>query len=278
MDRVTQALPRLLLVDDEQNVIEGLSRRLRRDYRIFAANDGEEAMRLLEREGEMHIVVSDMRMPNMNGAQLLAEVRKTYPDMIRILLTGQADLEAAIAAVNEGQIFRFLAKPCPAEVMRGVLRSAMRQHELLNSEHVLLEKTLCGTLSALSDVLASSMPDVFGKLTRLRDRAAQLAAALGLPDVWRFEAAAMLSQVPAELLGTIPRLEPVCDLVAMSFGGDSQGVPPMIEAQVLRLCADYDALRTSTGSPSEAAARLREHAQGYDPKLLKAFFEGLQDS
>jgi response regulator RpfG family c-di-GMP phosphodiesterase len=298
--------PRLLLVDDEPNVIEGLSRRLRREFQIFAANDGAQALRLLEQEGEMHIIVSDMRMPNMNGAQLLSEARKWYPDMIRILLTGQADLDSAITAVNEGQIFRFLAKPCPADVMRGVLQAAMRQHELVNAERVLLDKTLRGALQALSDVLALAMPEAFGKATRIRTHAVALAKAVGLEDVWRIEVAATLSQVGAitlspalasklyhgerlnaeeqssvarlpviaiELLSTIPRLEPVCDLISMGFAHDQQGVPPSTEAQVLRLCAEYDTLSATTRSAGEAAARLQQQAHGYDPQVLKAFFE-----
>jgi len=303
---VAQTPPRLLLVDDEPNVIEGLTRRLRRDYQIFSANDGAQALRLLEQEGEMHVIVSDMRMPNMNGAQLLSEVRKWYPDMIRILLTGQADLESAIVAVNEGQIFRFLAKPCPAEVMKTVLTAAMRQHELVTAERVLLDKTLRGALQALSDVLALAMPEAFGKAMRIRTQAAAVAKAVGLEDVWRLEIAATLSQVGAitlspalasklyhgerltteeqaavarlpviaiELLSTIPRLEPVCDLITHGFAADQVGPPASTEAQVLRLCADFEALSTITRSAGEAAARLQQQAQGYDPAVLKAFFE-----
>jgi CheY-like chemotaxis protein len=303
---VTESLPRLLLVDDEPNVTEGLTRRLRRDYQIFSAQDGAQALRLLEQEGEMHIIVSDMRMPNMNGAQLLSEVRKWYPDMIRILLTGQADLESAIAAVNEGQIFRFLAKPCPPEVMKGVLQAAMRQHELVNSERVLLDKTLRGALQMLSDVLALAMPEAFGKATRIRTHATAIAKAVGLEDAWRLEAAATLSQVGAitlspalasklyhgermtsdeqlavgrlpliaiELLSTIPRLEPVCDLISMGFASEAGQVPASTEAQILKLCAEFDALSTTSRSASEAAARLQHDAKGYDPAVLAALFE-----
>jgi response regulator RpfG family c-di-GMP phosphodiesterase len=303
---LTAALPRLLLVDDEPNVIEGLSRRLRREYEIFSAGDGMQALRLLEQEGEMHIIVSDMRMPHMNGAELLSECRKWYPDMVRILLTGQADVESAISAVNEGQIFRFLSKPCPAEVLRGVLRAAMRQHELVTAERVLLDKTLRGALQALSDVLALAMPEAFGKATRIRGHAVALAKACGIEDVWRVEVAATLSQVGAitlspgiahklyhgerlnaeeltavqrlpliaiELLSTIPRMEPVCDLIGAGFGADQVGPPPSIEAQVLRLCADYDALSATARSAGDALARMQAQSTGYDAAVLKAFFE-----
>jgi response regulator RpfG family c-di-GMP phosphodiesterase len=292
-------------VDDEPNVIEGLSRRLRRDYQIFSAQDGAQALRLLEQEGEMHVIISDMRMPNMNGAQLLSEARRWYPEMIRILLTGQADLDSAIQAVNEGQIFRFLAKPCPADVVKSVLQAAMRQHELVTAERVLLENTLRGALHALSEVLALAMPEAFGRATRIRTHAAAIAKAVGLEDAWRIEAAASLSQVGAitlspavasklyhgerltaeeqaaaaklptfaiELLSTIPRLEPVCDLIAMCFSPDSNKVPASTEAQVLKLCAEFDALSTTMKSGSEAAMRMQADSHGYDPQVLQAFF------
>jgi response regulator RpfG family c-di-GMP phosphodiesterase len=296
----------LLLVDDEQNVIEGVSRILRREYTIFSANDGVQALRLLDREGEMHIIVSDMRMPNMDGAALLSKVRRDYPDMIRILLTGQADLNSAIAAVNDGQIFRFLTKPCPGETMRSVLQAAMRQHQLIDAERVLLEKTLRGSLHALSEVLALAMPEAFGVATRIRNHATALAKAVGLEEVWRLETAATLSQVGAivlepgvatklyqgellspeeqasvdrlpdvaiELLKTIPRLEPVRDLIAYGFKFNQRGVPPSTEAQILRLCAEFDALSTRTRSTADALAKLQQQSHGYDPDVLKAFFE-----
>lgn len=300
----------MLLVDDEPNVIEGLTRRLRRDFQIFSAGDGAQALRLLEQEGEMDVIISDMRMPNMNGAQLLAEVRRFYPDMIRILLTGQADLESAIQAVNEGQIFRFLAKPCPADIVKTVLQAAMRQHELVNAERVLLDKTLRGALHVLAEVLALAMPEAFGKSTRIRAHAAAIAKAVGLEDVWRIEAAATLSQVGAitlhpqtasklyhgerltadeqvsvarlpsfaiELLSTIPRLESVCDLIAMGFAGEPNKVPAATEAQVLKLSAEFDALSTTLKSPANALSHLQANTQGYDPQVLQAFFELIND-
>ena len=303
---MTATLPRLLLVDDEPNVIEGIARLLRREYTIFSANDGAQALRLLEQEGEMHILVSDMRMPNLDGAQLLSKARESYPDMIRILLTGQADMKSAIAAVNEGQIFRFLTKPCPSDSVRSVLQAALRQHELIAAERTLLEKTLRGSLQALSEVLALAMPEAFGVATRIRNHATAVAKAAGLEEVWRIEAAATLSQVGAitlepavatklyqgerlspdeqaavdrlpgvaiELLKTIPRLEPVCELIRYGFGPDQRGVPPSIEGQVLRLCAEFDALSTRTRTNAEALAKLQQQSHGYDADVMKAFFE-----
>jgi DNA-binding response OmpR family regulator len=297
---MTEALPRLLLVDDEPNVIEGLTRRLRREYQIYCAHDGAQALRVLEEQGEMHVIVTDMRMPIMNGAALLADVCKLYPDMVRILLTGQTDLEPAIAAVNEGQIFRFLVKPCPTDVLRTQLRAAMRQHELVMSERVLLEQTLRGAVQALTDVLALALPEAFGKATRIRQRVHQIAEAVGLQDAWRLEVAATLSQVGAvtlnaetatklyhgqtltaeehvavdrlpaiavDLLKHIPRMQPVCDLIALGFSAHSS-MPRAVEAQVLRICAEFDALCSSRVSAADALTQLQ--LKGYDESVLTA--------
>src|SRR4051812_5630356 len=105
---------RVLCVDDEPNVLEGLTRVLHRKCILLTATSGREAMTILAGSAPIHVIVSDMRMPEMNGAKLLAECRRCSPDTVRLLLTGHADMQAAISAVNEGQVFRFLTKPCPA--------------------------------------------------------------------------------------------------------------------------------------------------------------------
>lgn len=99
-----------------------------------------------------------MQMPNMNGAAFLTEVRKRCSDVSRVLLTAQADIESACAAVNRGQTFRFLTKPCPPEELRAALNDAVAQHRLITSERVLLEQTLVGSVRALSEVLALVHP------------------------------------------------------------------------------------------------------------------------
>lgn len=297
-------LPRLLLVDDEPNVIDGLRRRLRPEYQIFAANDGASALRLLEQEGEMHVIMSDMRMPGMNGAALLAETNKLYPDMVRVLLTGHSDMQSAIAAINEGQIFRFLVKPCSGDTMRMQLKAAVRQHELVSSERVLLEQTLRGAVHALSEILSLAMPEAFGRATRVRERARLLAERAGIQDRWRIDVAAVLSQVGAvtlssetatklyrgqaltateqaavdqlpaialEVLDKIPRLEAVKELITTSFAAHTDSVPRSLEAQALRICVEYDALHDSGLAGNDALASLRR--RGFHEELLSALAE-----
>jgi response regulator RpfG family c-di-GMP phosphodiesterase len=136
-----------------------------------------------------------MRMPEMDGAEFLSRVRERTPDVPRILLTGQSDMAQAIAAVNHGQIFRFLTKPCPAETLLAALRAAVEQQRLVTAERVLLEQTLRGSIKALIDVMSLANPLAFGRALRLKQHAAELVAALGLPGAWHIEVAAMLSQV-----------------------------------------------------------------------------------
>lgn len=301
---MTVSVPRLLLVDDEPQVIEGISRRLRREFQIFAAHDGAEALQVLKAHGEMHVIVSDMRMPVMDGAALLAEARNVYPDMIRILLTGHADLPSAVAAVNDGQVFRFLLKPCPTDVLRAQLQAAMTQYELVHAERVLLQQTLRGAIQTLSEVLAMAMPEAFGRAARIRQRAKLLAEAVNIQDYWRIEVAATLSQLGAvtlraetvsklyhgkqlsqeeetavarlpriavELLASIPRMQSVCELITLGFSGEYSGVPTSLEAQVLRLCNDHEALVTAGSSNPEAIDTLRQ--RGFDITLINTLTE-----
>src|ERR1700690_3223227 len=103
---------KILFVDDEGAVLEGYQRMLHNDFQIETAVGGAEALTKLESSGPFAVVVADMRMPHMSGAQLLAKVTIKFPGVMRIMLTGDSDVQTAVKAVNEGNIFRFLTKPC----------------------------------------------------------------------------------------------------------------------------------------------------------------------
>lgn len=190
--------PKILCVDDEPKVLDGLSLQLGRHYQVHTAPSGQAGLDVLGAKGPFAVVISDMRMPGMDGAAFLARVRAEAPDAVRMLLTGYSDVESAIAAVNEGQIFRFLAKPCAPDLLRQAVAAAVEQNRLISAEKVLLEQTLRGSIKTLIDVLSLSNPTVFGKATRIRDHASALASAVGVANLWQLEVAAMLSQ-----LGTV---------------------------------------------------------------------------
>jgi EAL domain-containing protein (putative c-di-GMP-specific phosphodiesterase class I)/FixJ family two-component response regulator len=136
------AKPRILLVDDEPAVLSGLRRQLRADYDIRTATSAMAGLELIATDGPFDVVVCDMRMPDMDGAAFLARVRSIARDTTRILLTGQADIDTAMVAVNEGQIFRFLSKPCPAQTMRECLTDAVYQHHRTQAEHQIIDQWL----------------------------------------------------------------------------------------------------------------------------------------
>lgn len=115
---------RLLFIDDEERVTTALRAMFRRDYEVFVANSGPEAIELLRREA-IDVIVSDQRMPEMTGVELLRQARELSPAAVRILLTGYADLAAIEHAINECEVFRYLMKPCPREQLRETVALAV---------------------------------------------------------------------------------------------------------------------------------------------------------
>jgi signal transduction histidine kinase len=137
-----ESRPRLLCVDDEPNVLDGLKRVLRRHFDVTTASSGAEGLRRLVDEGPFTLVVSDFAMPGMNGAQFLTQVRHVAPDTVRLLLTGQATMDDTIAAVNDGNIFRFLKKPCAPRDLIRALDDAVEQARLVTGDQLLSERKL----------------------------------------------------------------------------------------------------------------------------------------
>ena len=133
---------------------------------MITAPDGAAGLAALQHHLATAVVISDMRMPGMDGASFLHRTRQVAPDTVRLLLTGDTNLDSAIAAVNHGQIFRFLTKPCPPQVLIPTLVSAAKQYDLITGEKVLLEQTLHGCIKTLTDVLSLANPAAFGRATR----------------------------------------------------------------------------------------------------------------
>ncbi len=116
--------PVIMFIDDEQRVLKSMRAMFRRDYEVLLANSGAEALQLLETH-DVEVVVSDQRMPEMTGVEVLAEIKQRSPETIRILLTGYADLAAVEASINEAEVFKYLMKPCPADEVRGAVQAAL---------------------------------------------------------------------------------------------------------------------------------------------------------
>jgi response regulator RpfG family c-di-GMP phosphodiesterase len=301
---IQENLPRVLCVDDEPRVVESLAVQLRKDFQILTANGGNTALRMLKEGAAPLVIVSDMRMPGMDGATLLKQVKQLYPDVTRILLTGETGRDAAIAAVNEGQIFRFLTKPCSTDTLRAAIDAGVMQHRLLSAERVLLQETLVGCIKALVDILAITNPVAFGRATRLRRLSVELAGALEIKGFWQLEAAAMLSQIgfislPIELveklyygkrltpeekilaegapqvaqnlLGRIPRMEPVLEILSAIRKGSALTDATLKQgASILRLLLDYDAEVVQGHPIGSAIQKLRAQQDRHDPKMINA--------
>jgi response regulator RpfG family c-di-GMP phosphodiesterase len=207
---------RVLFVDDEPNVLDAIQRTLRKQVDVKTATSGAEGLRVLRESGPFALVVSDMRMPSMNGPQFLAKVREQDPETVRIILSGQADLQATIEAVNEGHIYRFLSKPCPPDQLMAAITDGLNQHRLITAEKVLLEQTLSGSVKMLIEILGMVSPPASSRALRLQRYAIALSSALVLPERWQWGLAAFVSQIgcvalPKELLSKVEASQALTD-------------------------------------------------------------------
>ncbi len=198
----------ILFVDDEVKVLSGIRRQLFPRFKVDISCDPEAALSGMTRREPYAVVVSDMRMPHMDGIEFLRRVQQASPDTVCMMLTGNNDLETALRAVNEGHVFRFLNKPCPPERLETALQDALRQFELVRAEKELLERTVRGSVEVLVQVLELAAPAAFGRAGRVRDECRRLAEALGLGESWELDVAAMLSQlgwvaVPSDVLALV---------------------------------------------------------------------------
>ncbi len=239
---------RVLFVDDEPNVLDGIRRQLRNRVSIETATGAAAGLEMIQSKGPFAVVVSDMRMPEMDGARFLARVNQLAPETVRMVLSGQADLDSTLAAVNEGHVFRFLMKPCDADTLLGVINLGIEQYRLVHAEKHLLENTLNATVRVLIEVLGLINPGAQRRAAQIQRYAECAGEELKLlPGMWKYRLAAMLSQigcitlpmetlakvyggqplsdeekklyeshpeVAGQLLGKIPRLEDVAGMVA----------------------------------------------------------------
>ncbi len=300
-----EGLPKILCVDDEPAVLNGLERILRRHFDVATAESGEAGLVQLDTGGEFAVVTSDLRMPGMDGVAFLSACREKAPDTTRILLTGNADLTAAVAAVNEGNIFRLLSKPCEPASLRSTIEMAAEQHRLVTSERVLLQETLHGSVRMLTGALALANPTTFGGAAPLRRRAAEAAEALGSPATWIMDLAVMLSEVACitlppgllerylaagpvdaseremleklpeiavSLIADIPRLGQVREILQHQNENFSATNPDSVPlgARILRASRDLEVLIRRGEPLSEASETLAARVGLYDPRVLVA--------
>lgn len=299
---------RLLFVDDEPRVLDGYRRTLRKEYELEIAESGDAALKVLSQGGkEFAAIISDFRMPEMNGVEFLKRVQEVSPNSIRVMLSGEADMKAAISAINEGNIYRFISKPCPTDTLVSILNDCIEQYRLKNAERELLEKTLYRSAKTLIDLLSLVNPSAFSRASRIKRYMHAIVDAMKLEGAWEYDLAAMLSQIgtislPLEilqkvnsgdhldkeekelfrahpklaydLLDEVPRLENVALMVRDQFKHFEEfqiEEDPRVAlgSQILRAVTDFDKLVHRGMSEREATDRMEKEATIYNPAVVK---------
>ncbi|MEO5806716.1 HD domain-containing phosphohydrolase [Devosia sp.] len=252
-------LPRVLFVDDNVNLLNGARRVSRGRVDMIIAESAAQALEILDADDTIEIVVSDQNMPAMKGVEFLAEVARRWPLVVRIMQTGNDDQATAMAAINSGQVFRFVRKPYETEELLQTIADAAALYAVKAEEKRLLETTLAGSIKLMTDLMTLTRPDLFEKSARVHQLAILAAKSIKVPHHWELELAAMLyplglvavpevvsaryaanlplspkdqllidqsTLVSADLLRNIPRLENVANIVGLCHRGfDGSGSP-----------------------------------------------------
>jgi CheY-like chemotaxis protein len=305
----TTSRPRVLCVDDDAFMLNILTRTIGADYEVLTSPGGAEALQLIENSEPIQVVVSDHRMPGLSGAQFLEIMRNRHPLTVRILLTGETDLIEAVSAMNQAGLFRFLLKPGTRPILLETLKAAVEQYQLQVAESELLQKTLIGSMGALSDVLAIANPTAFGHVSRIQELALAVATQMKLPELWPLEFASVAAQLghitlpertlrrlyageklsPEEgaqvthsvqvaegILSRIPRLGPVVAILASMATDGKAGTtqtPESIAADILRVVSAFAAMESTTASQPAAVSRLLAQAGRFNPAVLQVLTE-----
>lgn len=252
---------KILFIDDDPNLLAAFQRNLRKQFEFDTALGGQEGLEKIRTHGPYALIVVDMRMPGMDGVEFLEQAQKLAPDSVRMMLTGNADQQTAVEAVNRGHVYRFLNKPCPPETLIPALENGLKHFEMLRMERVLLEGTLMGSVKMLSEVLGMVAPEALGRGQRLRESMRQFARFINATPVWELEVGALLSsigcaslpprileklsngddrtleeekiirrvpQIGHDLLAGIPRLEGVARIILFQHKAfDGSDIPPI---------------------------------------------------
>ena len=178
---------KILLVDDDDKILASYQRSLRKDFDVFVANGGEEGLRILVENGPFAVVVSDFKMPVMNGVEFLSEALQAAPDTVRMMLTGYVELENAMNAVNRGHVFRFLTKPCPIDLLRKSLEEGIDQYQLVLNQRELYSlkratRTMEGIIFSFATLVEKRDPYTAGHQRRVASLAAAIGTRMGLDE------------------------------------------------------------------------------------------------
>jgi len=303
------AKAKVLFVDDDPEILASFRRALRRRFAVDTALGPIRGLEAVAERGPYAVVVSDLRMPGLDGHEFFTALKKTCPDTVRIMLTGYADLRAAMTAVNTGHVFRFLAKPCAEEELAEALAAGAALYQQATAERDFLKGALRGIIKVFVDLLALANPEAHARSLRVRRLVLDMARYLEAPDVWRIDLAVSLSQIgalvmpeslfarlrqtgtlagdearlfarhpaiAADLLDNIPKLQEVAAIIrcqetpyAGAPGDGPRGAAIPLGARLLKAALDFDRLLTAGTGRTEALAVMAGREGLYDPKALE---------
>jgi len=178
---------KVLFVDDEPHVLASYERQLGSKYNLETVVGSEKALKQIADNGPFAVVISDLIMPNIDGIELLSQVRKMAPDTVRMVLTGYPELSRAIEAVNLGYIFRFLTKPCPPETLALAVEAGIEQHRLIQAERELhalikLKNAMEGIIQGFVAIVEARDPYTAGHQRRVSRLAVAIGESMGLDE------------------------------------------------------------------------------------------------
>jgi CheY-like chemotaxis protein len=298
----------VLVVDDDVAVLGAIGAVLRGKVDATLESSSTRARALLETRHDFAVVLSDLRMPQVDGLSLLRTARQESPRSVRMLISGAAELADTIEAVNECQVFRMLLKPFDMNALIDAVLAGCEQHRLASAERVLLEDTLQGSVQALAELFLLVQPAGFGRAMRLRRHVSDLARRIGVAPRWDIEIAALVSQIGSvtmsaetldrwyhgrplsgdeareverlpetaqSLIANIPRLEGVQEILRLQNAPPTPLVPP--GARMLAIARDFDGFIAQGLTADEALDVMASKRARYDAEYLAAF-RGLRGS
>ncbi len=239
---------KVLLVDDDIAFLNLFQSMARKKLEVVTAENGELGVRALREKGPFAVVISDYRMPGMDGLEFLKKSLSIAPETVRVLLSGQADLSVALEAVNDCKVFKILVKPCSKKELASALKESFEQYRLISAERELMSNTLNSIVHMVGDVASLLRPDIYDRTSRIMPLVRSVALQMKDPDIWATEAATSLSvlgfiflpdelieqmgkgkiftgsnhrqfslhaKYSSRLIKRVPRLEKVTDILAM---------------------------------------------------------------
>jgi putative two-component system response regulator len=211
---------KVLFVDDERYILDAIHRTLRNKFKMYLAESAKEGLSRFQKDGPFPVVISDFQMPEMDGAAFLSWISQISPHTVRIMLTGHAQLDTAVRAVNEGTVFRFLSKPCSMDVLEKAVNEGLHQYHLLQTErdyHALRKwnESMGGLIQAFARLIESKDPYTAGHQNRVAMFSVAIAESLHFPEeeIEQIKMAAMIHDigkiyVPVEFLNKTGSLNP----------------------------------------------------------------------